>query len=95
MLSLNFQQSVRDLKRQEHQTRVKILLVKNADFYEKRRLCECVTMLTLLIGFTGFSLYVVFAHGFHFGNENPFSIVNLPSNRTEQFVREEVRGLFY
>ena len=51
--------------------------------------------ITFLIGFTGFSLYVVFAHGFHFGNENPFSIVNLPSNRTEQFVREEVRDLFY
>ena len=71
---------------------LQILLVKNADFNEKRRLCECATMLTLLIGFTLFSLYVVFAHGFHFGEENPFSIVQ---NRTKQFIKEEVREVQY
>lgn len=86
VLSLNVQQTLRHLRQQEHKSRVEARIEKNAEHYEKQRFCECVTMLSLLSIFTSFSLYVVFAHGFHFGEENPFNI----RGRHRTIIKEEV-----
>jgi len=62
------------------------LLKRNAIFYKRQRFCECITMLSVLCMFTCFSLYIVFAHGFHFGKEKPFNLVH---NYTRKVVKQE------
>ena len=48
----------------------------------------------LTLSFTGFTLYIVFAHGFHFAKSTtPFRIVNNPK-ATSVFVRNEVKYPF-
>ena len=44
-------------------------------------------MLSVLCMFTCFSLYIVFAHGFHFGKEKPFNLIH---NYTRKVVKQEV-----
>ncbi len=88
MLSINLQHTLRQLRREEHNARVTALLQRNAIFYQRQRCCECITMLSVLFLFTCFSLYIVFAHGFHFGKEKPF---NLLHNFTRKIVKQEVR----
>ena len=67
--------------------RVDSILEKNAARFEKQRLFECVTMVCFLTTFTGFTLYIVFAHGFHFAKSNQFHIIN---NESSVFIRKEV-----
>ena len=88
MLSMNLQHTLRQLRKEEHNARVTSLLRRNAIFYKRQRCCECITMLSVLSMFTSFSLYIVFAHGFHFGEGKPF---NLLHNHTRKIVRHEVR----
>ena len=87
MISMNLQHTLRQLRKEEHNARVTSLLRRNAIFYKRQRCCECVTMLSVLLIFTLFSLYIVFAHGFHFGESKPF---NLHSNKSLKIVRQEV-----
>lgn len=96
MLSMNLQHTLRQLRKEEHNARVSALLKRNAIFYKRQRFCECITMLSVLSMFTCFSLYIVFAHGFHFGKQKPFAMVH---NYTRKMVKQEVRKnttlLFY
>ena len=49
---------------------------RNSYLGEKRRFCECVTMITVLSVFTAFTLYIIFAYGFTiFGTKHPFNVV--------------------
>ena len=84
---MNLQHTLRQLRKEEHNARVLALLKRNAMFYKRQRFCECITMLSVLSMFTIFSLYIVFAHGFHFGKEKPFDLVH---NYTRKIVKQEV-----
>ena len=88
VLSMNLQHTLRQLRKEEHHARVTNLLKRNAMFYKRQRFCECITMLSVLSLFTCFSLYIVFAHGFHFGQEKPFNLVH---NYSRKIVRQEVK----
>lgn len=88
VLSMNLQHTLRQLRKEEHHARVTNLLKRNAMFYKRQRFCECITMLSVLSMFTCFSLYIVFAHGFHFGQEKPFNLVH---NYSRKIVRQEVK----
>ena len=88
VLSMNLQHTLRQLRKEEHHARVANLLKRNAMFYKRQRFCECITMLSVLSLFTCFSLYIVFAHGFHFGQEKPFNLVH---NYSRKIVRQEVK----
>ena len=49
---------------------------RNSYLGEKRRFCECVTMVSGLSVFTAFTLYIIFAYGFTiFGTQHPFNVV--------------------
>ena len=87
MLSMNLQHTLRQLRKEEHNARVMALLKRNAIFYKRQRFCECITMLSVLCMFTCFSLYIVFAHGFHFGEGKPFNLVH---NFTRKVIKQEV-----
>ena len=87
VLSMNLQHTLRQLRKEEHHARVANLLKRNAIFYKRQRFCECITMLSVLSMFTCFSLYIVFAHGFTFGQEKPFNLVH---NYSRKIVRQEV-----
>ena len=49
-------------------------------------------MLSVLCMFTCFSLYIIFAHGFQFGKENPF---NLLFEDFSSIVVYEVKSFFF
>ena len=56
--------------------RVVALMQRNSYLGEKRRFCECVTMVSGLSVFTAFTLYIIFAYGFTiFGTQHPFNVV--------------------
>ena len=38
----------------EHKARVSALVQQNTNFYRRQRLCECITMMTVLVSFTAF-----------------------------------------
>ena len=40
--------------RREHKARVSALVQQNSNFYRRQRMCECVTMMTVLVSFTAF-----------------------------------------
>ena len=40
--------------RREHKARVSALVQQNTNFYRRQRLCECITMMTVLVSFTAF-----------------------------------------
>lgn len=65
---------------------------RNLTQYQKRRLCECVTMTCALSTFTVFTLYIVFVHGIAvFGARNPFNVVE-PLQQTRNGIhRMEVK----
>jgi hypothetical protein len=75
----------------EHKARVSALVQQNSDFYRRQRCCECITMLTVLLCFTVFSLYIVFAYGFYIGQREPFNLVK--DKWPSKVVKPEVRAL--
>ena len=90
MLSMNLQHTLRQLRKEEHNSRVTSLLRRNAIFYKRQRCCECITMLSVLFTFTIFSLYIIFAHGFTFGEGKPFNLIH---NNTRRIAKHEVKFL--
>ena len=93
LLSVNVREALKNLRQREHKARVTALVQRNANFYRRQKLCECVVLLGGLTIFSAFSLYVVFAYGFHFGQREPFSLVqdDFPSKVT----RNEASVHFY
>ena len=70
--------------------RVRALMERNSYLGEKRRFCECVTMMSALSIFTAFTLYIIFAYGFTiFGTKNPFNVVEPPRPNT----RDGIKGM--
>ena len=71
------------------------LMQRNSYLGEKRRFCECVTMVSGLSVFTAFTLYIIFAYGFTiFGTQHPFNVVK-PSEPNSRIGVEgtEVKSL--
>ena len=66
---------------------------RNSYLGEKRRFCECVTMITGLLIFTAFTLYIVFSYGFTiFGKKHPFNVVEPSESATRNGTKSlEVR----
>lgn len=75
--------------------RVAALMERNSYLGEKRRFCECVTMITGLSIFTAFTLYIVFSYGFTiFGKKHPFNVVEPSESATRNGTKSlEVRNL--
>ncbi len=96
LLSVNVREALKNLRQREHKARVTALVQRNAHFYQRQRLCECVSLLTGLGLFSVFSLYVVFAYGFHFGQRQPFTLSrgDFPSKITRNEVRDETNDRF-
>ena len=53
LLSQSVQQTLRQLKKDEHDLRVAQLVQKNKSFYKKQKVCESFTTLTILVSFSG------------------------------------------
>ncbi len=74
LLSLNVREALRQLRQREHRKRVMALAQRNANFYRRQRCCECGAMTSALALFSAFSLYIVFAYGFYFGQREDFTL---------------------
>lgn len=90
LLSLNVREALRQLRQREHKKRVTALVQRNADFYRRQRCCECGAMASALALFSAFSLYVVFAYGFYFGERDGFRLAG-PGSAGAKIVSKEVR----
>ena len=53
LLSQSVQQTLRQLKKDEHDLRVAQLVQKNKSFYKKQKVCESFTTFTILVSFSG------------------------------------------
>jgi hypothetical protein len=63
---------------------------RNSYLGEKRRICECVTMMSMISIFTAFTLYIIFAYGFTiFGTKHPFNVVQPSQPNT----RDGIKGM--
>ena len=53
LLSQSVQQTLRQLKKDEHDIRVAKLLKKNETFYRRQKVCESFTTFSILVSFSG------------------------------------------
>ena len=53
LLSQSVQQTLRQMKREEHELRVANLVRKNKAFYKKQKVCESFTTFSILVSFSG------------------------------------------